>query len=73
MWIQQNTPKIVKENAEEFVPLITHIINLSFENGTVPWKLKLAKVIPILKKKKKMQGIRRPSQLQANQSTQLHQ
>ena len=44
-------PKIVKENAVEFSPLITHIINLSFENGTVPSKLKLAKVIPILKKK----------------------
>ena len=43
-------PKIVKENAMEFSPLFTHIINLSFESGTVPSKLKLAKVIPIFKK-----------------------
>ena len=43
-------PKIVKENAIEFSPLITHISNLSFESGTVPSKLKLAKVAPIFKK-----------------------
>ena len=61
-------PKIVKENAVEFSPLITHIINLSLESGTVPSKLKLAKVIPIFKKRKG-----RPGQLQANQSAQLHQ
>ena len=62
-------PKIVKENAIEFSPLIAHIINLSFESGTVPSKLKLAKVIPIYKKK--LKG--RPRQLQANQPAQLHQ
>ena len=62
-------PKIVKENAMEFSPLFTHIINLSFESGTVPSQLKLAKVIPIFKKKRKG----RPRQLQANQSAQLHQ
>ena len=32
---------------------LAHIINLSFMNGTVPDKLKIAKVIPIFKKKEK--------------------
>ena len=54
-------PKIVKENAVELSTLFTHIINLSFESGTVPSKLKLAKGIPILKKRKE-----RPWKLQAN-------
>ena len=32
---------------------IKHILNLSFANGTVPHQIRIAKVIPIFKSKKK--------------------
>ena len=47
----------------EFSPLITHINNLSFENGTVTSKLKLSKVIPILKNAREDPGNYRPISL----------
>ena len=43
-------PGLVKENRDVLADKITHIRNLSFKNGVVPDKLKLAKVIPIFKK-----------------------
>ena len=45
-------PRVLKENKETLAKPITHIINLSFKNGEVPNKLKIAKVIPIYKKKR---------------------
>ena len=46
-------PRVLKENKETLAKPITHIINLSFKNGEVPNKLKIAKVIPIYKKNDK--------------------
>ena len=46
-------PRVLKENKETLAKPITHIINLSFKNGEVPNKLKIAKVIPIYKKNEK--------------------
>ena len=40
---------IVKENAETIVPMLAHIINLSFVQGTFPQELKIAKVSPLYK------------------------
>ena len=40
-------PSLVKENKDILADKITFLINLSFKNGDVPYKLKLAKVIPI--------------------------
>jgi hypothetical protein len=46
-------PKLLKECNDLLSEQITHIINLSFQNGRVPYKLKIAKVIPIFKKNDK--------------------
>ena len=43
-------PKIVKKSALFILKPLTHIYNLSFLQGYVPDKLKLAKVVPIHKK-----------------------
>ena len=43
-------PKIVKKSALFILKPLTHIYNLSFLQGYVPEKLKLAKVVPIHKK-----------------------
>jgi hypothetical protein len=43
-------PKLVKEAAHLLTEPLTYIFNLSLSNGTVPDKLKLAKVIPVFKK-----------------------
>jgi hypothetical protein len=43
-------PKLLKAASTILAEKITHIINLSFKNGQVPTKLKIAKVIPIYKK-----------------------
>ena len=43
-------PSLVKENKDILADKITFLIDLSFRNGDVPDKLKLAKVIPIFKK-----------------------
>lgn len=45
--------KIIKEFCSELLAPITHLINLSFECGTVPEGLKVAKVIPVHKKNSK--------------------
>ena len=44
-------PKLLKECKDILAKPIAHIINTSFKNGRVPTKLKIAKVIPIYKKK----------------------
>lgn len=46
----QISPKILKECIDILSKPVLHIINLTIETGTVPDKLKLAKVIPIYKK-----------------------
>jgi hypothetical protein len=47
------SPKIIKECKDIITGPFTHIINLSFLNAKVPEKLKIAKVIPLYKKKEK--------------------
>ena len=42
---------LVKQCAENLVPLITRIINESLLSGSVPSKLKEAVVVPIIKKR----------------------
>ena len=44
-------PKLVKNVADYVVIPIQHLFNMSFESGIVPSKLKIAKVIPIFKKR----------------------
>ena len=46
-------PGLLKRCWESLTKPITHIINLSFSTGIVPDQLKLAKVIPVFKKKDK--------------------
>ena len=46
-------PSMLKTHSDSLTPAITHIINLSFSEGRVPDKLKIAKVIPIFKKNEK--------------------
>jgi hypothetical protein len=41
--------KIIKLSATEIAKPLTHIFNLTFENGIIPEKLKLAMVTPIFK------------------------
>lgn len=41
---------VIKKIAQYISPILTHIINLSFENGVFPEKLKLSIVVPIRKK-----------------------
>ena len=41
--------KIVKESYQSYLAPLTHILNLSFSQGTFPNELKIAKVIPIYK------------------------
>ena len=41
---------IIKRVAKEIVKPLTQIFNLSISTGSVPEKLKIAKVIPIYKK-----------------------
>jgi exonuclease III len=48
------SPILIKENADQLVGPITHIINLSFKSATVPDQFKIAKVIPIYKKNEKL-------------------
>ena len=43
------SPNIVKSNNEPLVTPLTHIFNLSFSTGRIPWELKLANVIPLFK------------------------
>ena len=42
-------PLIVKENADSLVPPITHIINLSMIQGSVPDQFKIAQITPVHK------------------------
>jgi len=39
--------RFVKDAAEKIAPSITHIINISIQQGKVPQELKFAKVIPL--------------------------
>ena len=41
--------KLIKKTIEEISKPLSHIINLSFQNGDVPDKMKIAKIIPIFK------------------------
>ena len=41
---------LIKEHLEDFVPIMTDIINNSLQNGKIPDKLKIAAVRPLLKK-----------------------
>ena len=41
--------KLLKSTIDEILIPLTHIINLSMESGTVPEKMKIAKIIPIYK------------------------
>ena len=43
------SPKIVRETIEQLADPLSHIINLSFDQGVFPEKLKLALVTPIFK------------------------
>ena len=42
-------PKLIKSVAGEICDPLQYIYNLSFLQGTVPDKLKLAKVVPVFK------------------------
>ena len=42
---------LLKESIETYLPVLTEIINSSFEQNEFPNELKLADIIPILKKK----------------------
>ena len=41
--------KLLKFTIDEILIPLTHIINLSMQSGTVPEKMKIAKIIPIYK------------------------
>ena len=41
---------LLKIFADEFVPIITKIINVSFQNGCFPDALKTAMITPLIKK-----------------------
>ena len=41
--------KLLKSTIDEILIPLTHIINLSMQSGTVPEKMKIAKIIPIYK------------------------
>ena len=41
--------KIVKRSSRLFIDQLTHLFNLSLEQGTFPNHLKIAKVIPLFK------------------------
>ena len=57
-------PRFLKDGAFQLAPIITHIINLSIESSIVPHDLKLAKVIPLFKKKSRLEiGNYRPVSL----------
>ena len=45
--------KLLKSTIDEILIPLTHIINLSMQSGTVPEKMKIAKIIPIYKSGKK--------------------
>ncbi len=47
------SPKLLKSCCDTISGPISHLINLSFTNSSVPDKLKIAKVIPIYKKNEK--------------------
>ena len=47
-------PKFLKDGAPQLAPVITHIINLSIVTKTVPDDLKCAKIIPLFKKKSRL-------------------
>ena len=41
--------KLLKSTIDEILIPLTHIINISMQSGTVPEKMKIAKIIPIYK------------------------
>lgn len=48
--IDNFTVSCIKYISREIAPVLTHIINLSFEHGIFPEKLKICSVVPIYKK-----------------------
>jgi len=49
--------RFLKDGAAQLSPLIAHIVNLSIDSCTVPDDLKIAKVIPLFKKKNRLVAI----------------
>ena len=47
-------PKFLRDSAASIAPIITHIVNLSIEQGRVPQNFKLARVTPLHKKGSKL-------------------
>ena len=47
-------PKFLKDGAPQLTPIITHIVNLSLISESVPDDLKSAKIIPLHKKKSRL-------------------
>ena len=57
-------PQFLRDGAKQLAPIITHLVNLSIDSGTVPQDLKLAKVIPLFKKNSRLEvGNYRPVSL----------
>ena len=48
--INEVSSKILKLTPDNMINCLTHIFNLSINKGVFPSELKIAKVIPILKK-----------------------
>ena len=49
--LQSHRPgRFLMDSAEQIGPCITHIVNLSLEQGTFPRDIKQAKVLPLYKK-----------------------
>ena len=48
-------PKFLKDGAPQLAPVVTHIVNLSIVTKTVPDDLKCAKIIPLYKKKSRLE------------------
>lgn len=62
--LDEISPRFLKDGALQLTPLIAHIVNLSIDSSTVPDDFKVAKVIPLFKKKSRLEvGNYRPVSL----------
>ena len=48
-------PRFLKDGAKQLAPIVSHIVNLSISTKTVPNDMKQAKIIPIYKKKSRLE------------------
>ncbi|KAK3919134.1 RNA-directed DNA polymerase from mobile element jockey [Frankliniella fusca] len=48
--MDQITNKIIKLCEDELIPIIKDLVNISFQQGKVPSRLKIARVLPVFKK-----------------------